>query len=204
MRGHHGHGARDGHEGRRSHAQGAFNFLEKPITPNQLRAITEKAAQAVSLRQTNVELRRRLDEKFGFEGLVYSGQNMQWLIDRLKRVAPTDATVLITGESGTGKELVARAIHQNSPARTSDWSLSIRARSPRISWKANSSDTSVVPIPMRLPIAKERFNMPMGYALLLDEFGDMPMSTQIKLLRVLEEHSITESVTTNRSRSTCG
>ncbi len=87
--------------------QGAYNFLEKPITPNQLRAITEKASQAVALRQTNVELRRRLDEKFGFEGLIYSSQNMQWLIDRLKRIAPTDVTVLITGESGTGKEMIA-------------------------------------------------------------------------------------------------
>ncbi len=86
---------------------GAFNFLEKPITPNRLRAISLKAVEAVQLRQTNIDLRRRLDEKFGFEGIVFASPQMQYLIDRLKRIAPTDATVLITGESGTGKEMIA-------------------------------------------------------------------------------------------------
>ena len=97
--------------------QGAFNFLEKPITPLRLRAIAEKASDAVRLKQTNQELNQRLDERFGFEGIIYSSDKMQGVIDRLKRIAPTDATVLITGESGTGKELIAQAIHQNSPRK---------------------------------------------------------------------------------------
>jgi two-component system response regulator HydG len=171
--------------------QGAFNFLEKPITPNQLRAITEKASQAVALRQTNVELRRRLDEKFGFEGLVYSGQNMQWLIDRLKRVAPTDATVLITGESGTGKELVAKAIHQNSPRKNKRLvAINTRAVSENLVESelfghVRGAYTDAV------TDREGAFQYADGGTLFLDEVGDMPMSTQIKLLRVLEEHSIT-------------
>ena len=61
--------------------KGAFNFLEKPITPNRLRAIAEKAAQAVSLRRQNTELLQRLDERFGFEGIIYVSKKMQTVID---------------------------------------------------------------------------------------------------------------------------
>ncbi len=171
--------------------QGAFNFLEKPVTPNQLRTITEKAAQAVSLRQTNVELRRRLDEKFGFEGLVYSSPSMQHLIDRLKRVAPTDATVLITGESGTGKEMVSRAIHQNSPRKNKRLvAINTRAVSENLVESelfghVRGAYTDAV------TDREGAFQYADGGTLFLDEVGDMPMSTQIKLLRVLEEHSIT-------------
>jgi two-component system response regulator HydG len=112
---------------------GAFNFLEKPITPSRLRAIAAKAAESVQLKQTNLELRRRLDERFGFEGIIYAGPQMQYLIDRLKRIAPTDATVLITGESGTGKELIARAIHQNSPRKNKRLvALNVRAVSENL------------------------------------------------------------------------
>src|SRR5436190_4380257 len=95
--------------------QGAFNFLEKPITTARLRAVCEKAADAIRLKRQNIELRERLDERFGFEGIIYASSQMQTVIDRLKRIAPTDATVLIAGESGTGKEIVAQARHQYSP-----------------------------------------------------------------------------------------
>ena len=97
--------------------QGAYNFLEKPITPNRLRAVTKRAAEAVMLKRTNLELNQRLDERFGFEGIIYASDKMKNVIERIKRIAPTDASVLITGESGTGKELIAQAIHQNSPRK---------------------------------------------------------------------------------------
>ncbi|AMV30953.1 Transcriptional regulatory protein ZraR [Pirellula sp. SH-Sr6A] len=170
---------------------GAFNFLEKPITPNRLRAIVAKAIEAVQLKQTNVELRRRLDEKFGFEGIVYAGPQMQQLIDRLKRIAPTDATVLITGESGTGKELIARAIHQNSPRKGKRMvALNVRAVSENLVESemfghVRGSFTDAV------TDREGAFQYADGGTLFLDEVGDMPMSTQIKLLRVLEEHQIT-------------
>ena len=89
--------------------QGAFNFLEKPITPDKLRAITAKATDKVVLKRKYLELHQRLDERFGFEGIIYVSGMMQTVIDRLKRIAPTDATVLIQGENGTGKELIAQA-----------------------------------------------------------------------------------------------
>ena len=97
--------------------QGAFNYLQKPLDLAQLRVVTEKAAEAARLRWINAELNRRLDEKYGFEGVVGSSPQMNAVIERLRRIAPTDASVLITGETGTGKELVAQSIHQNSPRK---------------------------------------------------------------------------------------
>jgi two-component system, NtrC family, response regulator HydG len=170
---------------------GAFNFLEKPITPNRLRAVCEKAADAIRLKQQNAELRERLDERFGFEGIIYSGSQMQQVIDRLKRIAPTDATVLIHGESGTGKELIAQAIHQNSPRKGKRIvALNCAAVAENLveselfgHVKGAFTDAHADRI--------GAFEYANGGTLFLDEVGDMPMSTQIKLLRVLEEHQIT-------------
>jgi two-component system response regulator HydG len=116
---------------------------------------------------------------------------MQLLIDRLKRVAPTDATVLITGESGTGKELVAKAIHQNSPRKNKRLvAINTRAVSENLVESelfghVRGAYTDAV------TDREGAFQYADGGTLFLDEVGDMPMSTQIKLLRVLEEHSIT-------------
>ena len=170
---------------------GAFNFLEKPITPKRLRAIVAKAAAAVSLRKENTELHQRLDERFGFEGLIYTSKKMQTLIDRLRRIAATDATVLITGENGTGKEVIAQAIHQNSPRR----GKRIRAMNTgaiaenlveselfgHVKGSFTGADSD----------REGAFQYANGGTLFLDEVGDMPMSTQIKLLRVLEQNQIT-------------
>lgn len=171
--------------------QGAFNFLEKPITPGRLRAVTGKAIEAVHLKQTNTELRQRLDEKFGFEGIIFASPKMQEVIDRIKRVAPTDATILITGESGTGKEMIAQAIHQNSPRKSKRMkALNVRA----VSEQLVESELFGHVKGAFTDAASDRmgaFEYADGGTLFLDEVGDMPMSTQIKLLRVLEEHRIT-------------
>jgi len=171
--------------------KGAFSFLEKPITPSSLRAIAEKAAEKVALRRQNTELMQRLDERFGFEGIIYTSQKMQTVIDRLRRIAATDATVLITGESGTGKEMVAQAVHQNSPRRSKRIvALNTRAVSENLVESelfghVKGSFTDAV------SDREGAFEYANGGTLFLDEVGDMPMSTQIKLLRVLEENQIT-------------
>ena len=171
--------------------QGAFNFLEKPISSNRLRAIFERAVDAVRLRRQNLELTQRLDERFGFEGIIYTSDKMQNVIDRLKRIAPTDATVLITGESGTGKELIAQAIHQNSP-RKNKRMVPLNARAvaenlveSELFGHVKGAFTDAVTDRIGA------FEYANGGTLFLDEVGDMPMSTQIKLLRVLEDHQIT-------------
>ncbi len=171
--------------------QGAFNYLQKPLDLKQLRAVTEKAGESARLRHVNRELKQRLDEKFGFDGVLGSSPNMLAVIERLKRIAPTDATVLIHGETGTGKELFAQAIHQNSPRKNMPFvALNCGALTESIleselfghekgSFTGASAD--------RLG----KFEYASGGTLFLDEVGDMPMPTQIKLLRVLENGEVT-------------
>ena len=171
--------------------QGAFTYLQKPLDLGHLRSAVEKASEGIRLKRQNLELNRRLDEKFGFEGVVGSSPQMLSLVERLKRIAPTDATVLIQGETGTGKELVAQAIHQNSPRKNKPFvALNCAALSENIleselfghvrgAFTDASSDRM------------GKFEYANGGTLFLDEVGDMPTPTQIKLLRVLESGEIT-------------
>jgi two-component system response regulator HydG len=171
--------------------RGAFNYLLKPLDLKQLRAVVENAARSQYLRRANAELHRRLDERFGFEGVIGNSPQMHDIIARLQRIAPTDATVLIQGDTGTGKELVAKAIHQNSPRKKRPFvPLNCAALSEHIleselfghvrgAFTDASNDR------------QGKFEYADGGTLFLDEVGDMPIPTQIKLLRVLESGEIT-------------
>jgi two-component system response regulator HydG len=171
--------------------EGAFNYLQKPLDLRQLRVVVGRASESVRLRRTNVELQQRLDERFGFEGVVGSSPQMHTVIDRLKRIAPTDASVLIQGETGTGKELVAQAIHQNSPRKNKPFvALNCAALSENIleselfgHVRGAFTDASADRV--------GKFAYAHGGTMFLDEVGDMPMATQIKLLRVLENGEVT-------------
>lgn len=178
--------------------EGAFNFLEKPITPKRLQAVTEKAAESVRLRLQNIELNRRLDERFGFENLIYASDSMKAVVERLKRIAPTDAGVLITGQTGTGKDVVAQAIHQNSPRKKKPFvainTAAVAEHLVESELFGHVKGAFTDAITDRIG----KFEYANGGTLFLDEVGDMPMSTQIKLLRVLEERQITR-VGDNRS-----
>ena len=171
--------------------EGAFNFLEKPITPKRLQAVTEKAVESVRLRLQNIELNQRLDERFSFENLIYSSSSMQGVVERLKRIAPTDAGVLITGETGTGKDVVAQAIHQNSPRKKKPFlALNTGAVAEHLVERELFGHTKGA-FTDAITDRVGKFEYANGGTLFLDEVGDMPMSTQIKLLRVLEERKIT-------------
>jgi two-component system, NtrC family, response regulator HydG len=171
--------------------RGAFNYLLKPLDIAQLRANAEKAVESSRLKRTNLELKRRLDERFGFEGVIGDSPQMRDVIERLKRIAPTNASVLIQGETGTGKELVAQAIHQNSPRKNKPFvALNCAALSENIleselfgHVKGAFTDASADRV--------GKFEYAHGGTMFLDEVGDMPLPTQIKLLRVLENGEIT-------------
>ena len=169
---------------------GAYTYLPKPLDINELRAAVRKASTRVCLIRRNAELRRRLDEKFGFEGVIGNSPQMQKLLDVLKSVAPTDSTVLIEGESGTGKELVARALHQNSPRKNKPFvPLNISALPDSILESelfGHEAGAFTGAIGRRIG----KFEYANGGTLFLDEVGEMPMDTQIKLLRVLEDRRI--------------
>ncbi|MBR0236483.1 MAG: sigma-54-dependent Fis family transcriptional regulator [Thermoguttaceae bacterium] len=179
-------------------ANGAYTYLQKPLDLKQLRETVDKAAELAVLRNENLNLRQRLDKKFGFEGIVGSSAAMQKVIERLKRIAPTDATVLIQGETGTGKEMVAQSIHQNSPRKNKPFvglncgALSENILESELFGHVRGAFTDAVSDRVG------KFEFADGGTLFLDEVGDMPMPTQIKLLRVLESGEITR-VGSNKS-----
>jgi two-component system, NtrC family, response regulator HydG len=170
--------------------QGAANFLQKPVNLTELRAMVDKAAQAHRLVKVNQELKRQLDEKFGFEGVIGNSPKMHDVIAKLKTIAPTSATVLIQGETGTGKELVARALHYNSPRRNKPFAamnctaLNENLLEDELFGHEPGSFTGAE------RLRKGRFEHANGGTLFLDEIGDMPLSLQAKLLRVLENQEV--------------
>ncbi len=168
----------------------AFNFLEKPVTPKRLRTVVDKAAVAIRLRHRNQELHQRLDERFGFEGIIFASERMKQVLERVKRIAPTDASVFISGESGTGKELIAQAIHQNSLRKAKTlYPLNARAVSEQLVESELFGHVKGAYTDARSDRAGA-FEYANGGTIFFDEVADMPMSTQIKLLRVLENHEI--------------
>jgi two-component system response regulator HydG len=170
--------------------QGAANYLTKPVDMAELRAIVAKAAERLRLAQANRELKRQLDERFGFEGVIGNSSKMHEVIAKLKDIAPTSATVLIQGETGTGKELVAKAIHTNSPRKNKPFvamnctALNENLLEDELFGHEPGSFTGAD------KMRKGRFEYANGGTLFLDEVGDMPPTLQAKLLRVLENKEV--------------
>jgi two-component system response regulator HydG len=169
---------------------GAADYIAKPVRIAELRTRLGRAIEAGNLRRTNLELRRQLDKRFGFEGIVGHSPAMQRVFDLLGQVSETNATVLVLGDSGTGKELVARAIHNNSPRREAHFvavncaALSEGLIESELFGHVKGAFTGAIN-------AKEgRIVYADGGTLFLDEVGDMPLSTQAKLLRVLETREV--------------
>jgi len=170
---------------------GAYTYLTKPLDIHELRQTVEKASSRIRLIRWNAALSRRLDEKFGFEGVIGNSPAMHKVINQLKNLAPTETTVLVLGESGTGKELVARALHQNSPRKNKPFvPLNISALPESIlEGELFGHEQGAFTGAAARRIGK--FEYANGGTLFLDEVGEMPMETQIKLLRVLEDRKIT-------------
>ncbi len=169
---------------------GASMYLTKPLDINELRSAVEKASTRLRLLRRNAELNRRLDERFGFEGVIGNSPSMNRVLDQLKHVAPTSSTVLIEGESGTGKELVARALHQNSERKSKPFvPLNISALPESILESelfGHEAGAFTGAVGRRIG----KFEFANGGTLFLDEVGEMPSETQIKLLRVLEDRKV--------------
>jgi two-component system response regulator HydG len=169
---------------------GASTYLTKPLDINELRTKADKASQSQRLQRSNVELQKQLNEKFGFEGVIGNSSAMHSVVARLRQIAPTSASVLITGESGTGKELAAKALHINSPRKNKPFvplncsELSENVLESELFGHVKGAFTGAD----RDRIG--RFQYANGGTLFLDEIGDMPISIQVKLLRVLESGEI--------------
>ena len=166
---------------------GALDYLPKPFDPDELKHVVDRALERRRLMQENRTLKQEVGSKYHFENIIGSSAPMQAVYALIAKCAPTSTTVLITGESGTGKEMIARAIHYNSlrkdqPFVTVDCNtLSENLLESELFGHTKGSFTGAV--------ANKRgmFEVANNGTLFLDEFGNIPLSTQAKLLRVIQE-----------------
>jgi DNA-binding NtrC family response regulator len=168
---------------------GAENYLAKPIDYEALSAVVERALEKAKLLQETRKLRDVLRERNAFKHIVSGDPKMQAVLDLIGQVGPSKASVLITGESGTGKELVAEAICAASP----------RADKPFVRLHCAALNESLLESELfghergaftgAVARREGRFKQADGGTLFLDEIGEIPLGTQVKLLRVLQERT---------------
>ena len=169
---------------------GAYDYITKPIDTNRLRTILQNAS---ALLGTRVELeitRRKLRDTGSLGSLVGPSKKMQEIFRLIEMVAPSTASVLITGASGTGKELVARTVHELSPRRAKPFIPINCAAIPETLIESEIFGHEKGAFTGALERRTGCFELAEGGTLLLDEIGEMPVATQAKLLRVLEDHKL--------------
>jgi len=170
--------------------QGAFDYLTKPINPEELLLVISKAIETLRLRQENIQLKEILHERFKFEKIIYASARMEEVMSIVSRTAASNANVLITGESGTGKELVAGAIHHLSNRRKARFVISHLAALPEtlIETELFGHEKGAFTGASKRRIGK--FEYASDGTLFLDEIGELSQSIQIKLLRVIQDKKI--------------
>jgi DNA-binding NtrC family response regulator len=169
--------------------KGADNYLTKPLDFEALAAVIERAMEKARLLQETRQLRDRLRERNAFGHIVSDDPKMGAVLELVGQVGPSKASVLVTGESGTGKELIAEAIHLASP----------RAQRPFVRLHCAALAESLLESELfghergsftgAVARREGRFKQADGGTLFLDEIGEIPMGTQVKLLRFLQERS---------------
>ncbi len=170
--------------------RGADDFVTKPLNLEKLDLLLKRALKNRKLEKENHHLHQRLDQKFSFPGIVGHSAALQQVLDQLRQVAPSKATIMVYGETGTGKELVAQLVHQNSP----------RARGPFIAVHCAALPANLLESELfghekgAFTGAAEkrvgRFEMADHGTLFLDEIGEIDAPTQVKLLRFLETRQV--------------
>ncbi|MDP2167420.1 MAG: sigma-54 dependent transcriptional regulator [Thermodesulfovibrionales bacterium] len=170
--------------------KGAFDYLTKPLEKDTLILTLRRAEERVSLRKENLHLQRELYGRFKIEGIIGSSQMMRSAIDVMKRASPTAVTMLVRGESGTGKELVARAIHYNSPRKRGQFTALNCAAIPEGLFESELFGYEPGAFTGASGLKKGLFEEADGGTLFLDEIGDLPFTTQSKLLRVIQDKEI--------------
>jgi DNA-binding NtrC family response regulator len=169
---------------------GAFWFLEKPIQAPAMRMLLERAVSQSRLSEQADNLRRQLSNHGVMGEMVGGSAAMQEVFALIRQGAPSRATVLVTGESGTGKELVARAIHSQSPRRSGPFVAINCAALPEALMESELFGNEKGAYTGAVERRAGCFELAQQGTLLLDEIGDMPLSTQAKLLRVLEDQKV--------------
>jgi len=168
---------------------GAYDYLQKPVDPQELRLLVQRALEHRRLEQENLRLKKQLRRRFGFANLIGASEPMQALFELIRKVADSDSTVLLLGESGTGKELIARALHYNSPRRQGPLIPVNCAAIPAelLESELFGHERGAFTHAVRTRIG--RFEQANGGTIFLDEIADMSPTLQVKILRVLQDRA---------------
>lgn len=170
---------------------GAEDYLNKPVNPEELLMLVTRCVASSRKDATIAELTQRLDERLGFERIIGQSKAMHEVFERARRAAMTDSTVLITGESGTGKELIAEAIHQNSPRKQKPFVTVNMAAVPQHLVESELFGHVKGAFTGATDSRVGRFEAAHEGTLFIDEIGDFRLESQAKLLRVLENRTVT-------------
>jgi len=169
---------------------GAYDYITKPIDTDRLRTILQNASTLLGTRAELEVTRRKLRDTGSLGSLVGPSKQMQEIFHLIEMVAPSTASVLITGASGTGKELVARTVHELSPRRNKPFVPINCAAIPETLIESEIFGHEKGAFTGALERRTGCFELAEGGTLLLDEIGEMPVATQAKLLRVLEDRKL--------------
>ncbi len=166
---------------------GAFDYVQKPFKIDEVRIIIKNALEQRSLRAENVQLKRELGTKYAFDNIIGGAPPMLRIYEMVKRVAHTKSSVLITGESGTGKELIARAIHYNSALKDKPFVTVNCGAIPENLMESEMFGHKKGSFTGAIADKKGLFEVANGGTIFLDELGELPLTMQVKLLRVIQE-----------------
>ena len=169
---------------------GAFDYLTKPFSRDQLRLCVERALTVAGLKAENQRLRETLQDRCDFSRLVGNSAPMRQVFEIVRRVAASEATVLISGESGTGKELIARALHHGSDRHEGPFVAVNCAALPGELLESELFGVKRGAFTGAIKDRKGKFELADGGTLFLDEIGELPIDLQPKLLRALQEREI--------------
>jgi len=170
---------------------GAYDYILKPVKISELELLLEKALRFVRLLEENIALKERLRKYEGFPEIISANPKIKSLLELIKQVASTDATILIEGESGTGKGLFARAVHYLSPRAEGAFIEINCAAIPHDLLESELFGHERGAFTGAVATKKGKFELAHHGSLFLDEIGEMPLDLQVKLLHVLENQKFT-------------
>ncbi|MCK9418338.1 MAG: sigma-54 dependent transcriptional regulator [Nitrospirae bacterium] len=168
---------------------GAFDFITKPFSLDEFRLLIERSLEMKRLRDDNIRLRKDLNRYFSLPNIIGESAAMKKVFSLIEKVAATDSTVLILGESGTGKELVATTIHYQSARKDKPLIKINCAVLPETLIESELFGHERGAFTGAIRRKPGRFELANGGSIFLDEIGDLPLSTQIRLLRVIQERT---------------
>jgi two-component system NtrC family response regulator len=169
---------------------GAYDYITKPFNRDELKLVVQKALELRRLRSRTELLQAQLVERFSFENIIGGSARMAEVFEMVRRVAPSDATVLIKGESGTGKELIAKAIHYNSPRVGGNFIAVNCSTIPENLLESELFGHKKGAFTGAVSDKVGKFELSSGGTIFLDEVADLRFDLQAKLLRVLQEKEI--------------